>query len=637
MSSKSLRLVKGLVPCLVLIAAVAASAQSTATIDFGTTFQTIRCFGGANAWMPAFTSAQANALFGTGANQLGLTCLRERIDDSTTTPGTSNWGDALSSAQSASALGALVIASPWGAPAAWKDNNSTVQGSLLPAHYADYANYLESFVQFLKSGGVNLYAMSMQNEPDATVTYDSMVWNAQQMDTWVANNSSVLTTKLIMPESENFNSSLAATTLSDPNAVGHVAIVGGHIYGVSPSFQSQAESAGKEVWMTEHYLTPSGAEPAISDAVAFAEEIHNSMVTGQYNAYVWWWMIDWNPGTGCCTNYGLIDTNSSPTFYGLAEEMWAKWVLPGYVRVSATPNPGSNILIDAYKGPSSSTIMATNTGGSAVSQTFSISGQTVSSVTPFQLTSSGQVTKLTSVSVANNTFTFTLPAQSITSFVTSAGSGGSCTAVPSAPSSLSASAASSSSILLDWSSVSAPSGCSVGYDVFRSTTSGFTPSSSNQVATGLTGTSFTDSGLAASTTYFYKVVAVDGAGSSAASPQASATTQSGGGSGLACRVAYSILNQWPGGFTAGVNIENTGTTNISSWTLTWTFADGQTVSQLWNGAVGQSGANVTVNNLSYNGSIPAGTTYTGMGFNGTWNNSTNAVPASFAINGTTCN
>jgi endo-1,4-beta-xylanase len=70
--------------------------------------------------------------------------------------------------------------------------------------------------------------------------------------------------------------------------------------------------------------------------------------------------------------------------------------------------------------------------------------------------------------------------------------------------------------------------------------------------------------------------------------------------------------------------------------LTWTFANGQTVSSLWNGAVSESGANVTVNNLSYNGSIPAGTTYTGLGFNGTWNNSTNAVPVSFAINGTTC-
>jgi endo-1,4-beta-xylanase len=97
-----------------------------------------------------------------------------------------------------------------------------------------------------------------------------------------------------------------------------------------------------------------------------------------------------------------------------------------------------------------------------------------------------------------------------------------------------------------------------------------------------------------------------------------------------------ISSQWGGGFGAAITINNTGTTAISNWTLTWNFANGQTITQLWNGSETQSGANVTVSNLSYNGSIPAGGSYTGMGFNGTWNNTTNAIPSSFSINGTTC-
>ena len=511
---------------LFLAAAISAGAQSTATINFGTTSQTIRGFGGATAWMPALTSAQANALFGTGAGQLGLTIHRMRIDDSSTTGGSSNWGAELTSAQEAAALGAINIASPWSAPAVWKSNNNTVQGSLLTSHYADYANYLESFVTFMKNNGVNLYGISMQNEPDANVTYDSMVWTGAQMDTWVANNSSVLTTKLLMPESESFITSLSDPALNDSNAVGKIGIIAGHIYGVQPSFYSNAESKGKEVWMTEHYLTPSGSQPAIGDAIAAAEEVHNSMVTAEYNAYVWWWILDWNPGGGV-TNYGLIDTNSNPTYYGYALEQFSKFVRPGYVRVSATANPNSNIFVSAYKGSTNSVIVAINAGGSSVNQPFSISGQTVTAVTPFQTTSSEHVAQLGNANVTNDAFTYTLPAQSITTFVTTTGGGG-CTTVPSAPSSASASAASSSSILVDWSSVTPPSGCTIGYNVFRSTTSGFTPSSSNQVATGLTGTSFTDSGLTASTTYFYKIEATDGAGSSPASPQASATTQSGG-------------------------------------------------------------------------------------------------------------
>jgi len=108
------------------------------------------------------------------------------------------------------------------------------------------------------------------------------------------------------------------------------------------------------------------------------------------------------------------------------------------------------------------------------------------------------------------------------------------------------------------------------------------------------------------------------------------------GSGVACHVIYSITNQWPGGFGTAITIENTGTTNWTSWSLTWAFANGQTVTQLWNGNVSQSGANVTVTNMSYNGSIAAGGSYNGMGFNGSWNNTTNSVPTSFAVNGTTC-
>jgi hypothetical protein len=106
--------------------------------------------------------------------------------------------------------------------------------------------------------------------------------------------------------------------------------------------------------------------------------------------------------------------------------------------------------------------------------------------------------------------------------------------------------------------------------------------------------------------------------------------------GFACHIGYTITTQWPGNFQANITINNTGTVAIKNWTLTWSFANGQKITQLWDGNATQSGANVTVANMSYNGSIPAGSSYVGVGFNGTWNNITDAIPASFAINGTTC-
>jgi hypothetical protein len=93
---------------------------------------------------------------------------------------------------------------------------------------------------------------------------------------------------------------------------------------------------------------------------------------------------------------------------------------------------------------------------------------------------------------------------------------------PQPPSNLAAGAASSSAINLSWTA-SPTSG--VTYDVFRSTTSGFTPASSNQIASGITSASFADSGLTCNTAYFYLVEAANSGGTSAASNQATATTQ----------------------------------------------------------------------------------------------------------------
>jgi hypothetical protein len=101
-----------------------------------------------------------------------------------------------------------------------------------------------------------------------------------------------------------------------------------------------------------------------------------------------------------------------------------------------------------------------------------------------------------------------------------------------------------------------------------------------------------------------------------------------------CQITYTVTNQWPGGFGANVNVNNLGDA-VSSWTLTWSFSAGQTITQLWSGSVTQSGSQVTVTNASYNGSIPTGGSAS-FGFNGSWNNSANPVPTSFALNGTTC-
>ncbi|HEY2673463.1 MAG TPA: family 43 glycosylhydrolase [Rugosimonospora sp.] len=101
-----------------------------------------------------------------------------------------------------------------------------------------------------------------------------------------------------------------------------------------------------------------------------------------------------------------------------------------------------------------------------------------------------------------------------------------------------------------------------------------------------------------------------------------------------CRVDYAVTNQWQGGFGASVTITNLGDA-VNGWTLTWSYSAGQTVTQAWNATITQSGAAVTAEDAGYNGALATGATAS-FGFNGSWNNATNPVPTSFAVNGTTC-
>jgi hypothetical protein len=81
-----------------------------------------------------------------------------------------------------------------------------------------------------------------------------------------------------------------------------------------------------------------------------------------------------------------------------------------------------------------------------------------------------------------------------------------------------------------------------------------------------------------------------------------------------CSASYAIQSSWSGAFQGAISVTNTGTTATTGWTLTWTYSGNQQITQLWNGSETQSGKTVTVTNASYNGSIAAGSTLTGIGF-----------------------
>ncbi|MCE4554482.1 glycoside hydrolase family 30 beta sandwich domain-containing protein [Roseateles cellulosilyticus] len=323
------------------------------TLNPNTTYQTVRGFGGMNGagWIADLTAAQVNTAFGTGTGQVGLSIMRMRID-----PDSAKWATQLPTAQLAKAKGVTLFASPWTPPAAWKSNNSLINGgTLLSSRYGDYAGHLLSFANYMSSGNAGLYAISIQNEPDWAPAYESCQWTGAQFVSFLQGQGSRFgSLKVIAPESLGFNKSLSDPMLNDATAVQHVDIIGGHLYGTTPSDYPLARSKGKELWMTEHYTDNTDANNWTA-ALPVAQELHRSMVSN-YSAYVWWYIR---------RSYGLLTEDGAISKRGLVMSQYAKYVRPGDVRIAATEKPYSDVYVTAYKNSAGKiVVVAVNTGSS---------------------------------------------------------------------------------------------------------------------------------------------------------------------------------------------------------------------------------------------------------------------------------
>ncbi|MET9154667.1 cellulose binding domain-containing protein [Streptomyces griseoflavus] len=101
-----------------------------------------------------------------------------------------------------------------------------------------------------------------------------------------------------------------------------------------------------------------------------------------------------------------------------------------------------------------------------------------------------------------------------------------------------------------------------------------------------------------------------------------------------CEVTYRITNQWDGGFQAEVRLTNTGPAPWNGWSLTWSFADGQRISQLWNGSHTQSGPAVTVRNTDWNTTVGPGSS-AAFGFTAA-RSAANTAPTAFRLGDRAC-
>jgi glucuronoarabinoxylan endo-1,4-beta-xylanase len=412
------------------VSALSGRAQ-TCTVNWTNVYQRIDGFGASSAWRSTWTTTLADMFFSTNNgivytdslsnkstnNGIGLSLLRTRIAPG----GTTVEQTIMTNAQ---ANGAKVWSTPWSPAAQFKSNANVDGGGFVgnAANYQAYANQLAGYVANMKkSYSVNLYAISVQNEPDANVTtYESCNWNAKQIHDFVPYlynalaASNAASTMIMLPEAQNWQdySNLAVTAMSDSTS-NLVGIIADHNYdGASGPATLTKNSYGKALWETEVSLL-TGSDSSITNGVYYGQRIYLFMTVAQANAYHYWWLISGN-STG---NQGLLDNNASITKRLFVFGQYSRFVRPGYYRIGA--NNTGTALISAYNDTNSGNfaIVAVNTNSTSINQTFNLTNFSATSVTAWMTTSNLSLASQTPVTVSGSSFTYTLPALSVVTFV----------------------------------------------------------------------------------------------------------------------------------------------------------------------------------------------------------------------------
>jgi endo-1,4-beta-xylanase len=384
---------------------------------------------------------------------------------------------------------------------------------------------------------------------------------------------------------------------------------------------------GLDVWVSELDIIGGGSD---AGQLAKYQDVFPALWTHDSvkGITLWGYIVGqvWREGTGLISSGGV-------------ERPALTW-LKGYVAGSGTPDttpPAAPAGLTAPSTTSSSISLAwtastDNVGvtgyqvlrapgasggsftqvGTATATSFTNSGLAASTTFRYQVRA---VDAAGNVSAVSNTVTAT----------TQAG-GGSDTQAPSVPASLASTATTSSSVSLGWSASTDNVGVT-GYQILRAP--GTSGGSFTQVGTSTT-TSFTNTGLAASTTFRFQVRAVDAAGNvSPVSNTVTATTQS-GGTGGGCSAAATVQTQWGEGYVIEpTRVTNNGTVTLNGWTVSFTLPAGHAFQGGWNAAFTLSGQTVTARNLSYNGTIGAGGSTT-FGFQVRRPNGNTQLPGGYA-------
>lgn len=308
------------------------------------------------------------------------------------------------------------LACPWSPPGWMKSNNSPIGGSLSPAYYDKFANYLKTYVDHYRNVfGFDIRWISIQNEPTNSTTYASCTYSNSAMDivaAKVADSIHSLNQGVLVggPEgatrgiSVNFMNAMSATTKSKLD------FILTHDY---TGATSGLAGFGKPVINTEVWSEKTTDDVTITDGLVWAKAIQTALVSRNEPGWLYWWLLDANAGA-----QGLVVIKSSTVVFPkrlYAMGQFSRFMREGDVRIDATSTNSGLAVVSTVNSSGRASVLVINNSTSDINS--SLKGLTSSMLQVYRTSATESLAKLQDVSVENNTVNIAFPAQSITTLI----------------------------------------------------------------------------------------------------------------------------------------------------------------------------------------------------------------------------
>lgn len=275
-----------------------------------------------------------------------------------------------------------IMGSPWSPPAWMKTNGSLTGGKLKPEVYDVYARYLVKYVEAYEAEGIQIDAVTPQNEPlHFTANYPCMDMPASDQLTFIKNNlgpafeAAGMDTKIIAYDHNWDNTQYAISILNDPDAKKYVAGSAFHAYAGNVSAMSAVHNAHPDKGL--YFTEISGGEWATSFSDNLQWNMKNIFIGTAKNwsktALLWNLALDENHGptnNGCQDCRGVVTINSATgnvtrnvEYYSIGH--FSKFIRPGAFRISSTPFQSSTDLDHvAFLNTDGSKVLVVSNAGS---------------------------------------------------------------------------------------------------------------------------------------------------------------------------------------------------------------------------------------------------------------------------------